>query len=112
MTKVHTSLKDEHGALDPIERSIILDDARSMLERYSRIFDEAHLNLHVKTAESDGGKSLVRVAANLDTDRGRHSTEAYGFSIDEAMTECLGNIRAQLAKRQEKMADRRTAGVI
>jgi len=107
--RLHTSIKDEHNALDKLDRSIILANATSMLERYTKMFDEAHLNLHVKTV---GGKNLVHVAALLDTDRGRHNTEAQGFNIEEAVNTCLENIRLQLAKRADRLQDRRQMGTV
>lgn len=103
---VDVHMSDKSGLFGQAEKAWLVKDAKSLLSRYDRYINNAHLALHVKAPPS---KNRVLVRATLVTDKGRYHAASESFKAEEAFGDCLYGIKAQVAKDIELLQERRQA---
>ena len=101
--KVEVHMSDKSGLFGQAEKAWLVQDAKSLLSRYDRYIDHAHLALHVKAPPS---KNRVHVRATLVTDKGRYHASSESFKAEDAFGNCLYGIQAQIAKDIELLQQR------
>lgn len=100
---VEVHMSDKSGLFGQAEKAWLVQDAKSLLSRYERYIDNAHLSLHIKAPPS---KNRVHVRATLITDKGRYHSSSESFKAEDAFNDCLFGIHAQVAKDIERLQQR------